>query len=287
MTQEALANAVKHSDATKVHVRLVTKPGFVSLAVIDNGRGFDGGAALHGNGHAGVGLLSIKERVELAGGSVNIESAIGRGTRLYVVIPLVHRRAWRGDDMNAAKSREQIKVLLVDDHAILREGVHALLAREPDITVVGEAADGQEAVEQVPRLRPDVVIMDIVMPRMNGLEATRLIKERHPDVRVLILSMYDDHEYVVQIIQAGASGYVLKRVVTEDLVRAIHEVHAGESFLYPPIAATLIGDYLRVTRGESAATPRLAAKRSPHGSARSSGSSPTAAPTRRSRSSSG
>jgi DNA-binding NarL/FixJ family response regulator len=144
-------------------------------------------------------------------------------------------------------------VLLVDDHAILREGVHALLAREPDITVVGEAADGQEAVEQVPRLRPDVVIMDIVMPRMNGLEATRLIKERHADVRVLILSMYDDHEYVVQIIQAGASGYVLKRVVTEDLVRAIHEVYAGDSFLYPPIAATLIGDYLRVTQGERGA----------------------------------
>ena len=94
--------------------------------------------------------------------------------------------------------------------------------------------------------------MDIVMPRMNGLEATRLIKERHPEVRTLILSMYDDQEYVVQIIQAGASGYVLKRVVTEDLVRAIHEVHAGESFLYPPIAATLIGDYLRVTGRTSA-----------------------------------
>ena len=152
--------------------------------------------------------------------------------------------------MNAAKSREQVKVLLVDDHAILREGVHALLAREPDITVVGEAGDGQEALEKVPRLRPDVVIMDIVMPRMNGLEATRLIREKYPHVRVLILSMYDDHEYVVQIIQAGASGYVLKRVVTEDLVRAIHEVHAGESFLYPPIAAKLIGDYLRVTMGE-------------------------------------
>ena len=152
--------------------------------------------------------------------------------------------------MNAARSRKQIKVLLVDDHAILREGVHALLAREPDILVVGEAADGQEALEQVPRLKPDVVIMDIVMPNMNGLEATRLITERHPESRVLILSMYDDHEYVVQIIQAGASGYVLKRVVTEDLVRAIREVYAGESFLYPPIAAKLIGDYLRVTKGE-------------------------------------
>ena len=152
--------------------------------------------------------------------------------------------------MNAAKSRKQIRVLLVDDHAILREGVHALLAREPDILVVGEAADGQEALEQVPKLKPDVVIMDIVMPNMNGLEATRHITKRHPESKVLILSMYDDHEYVVQIIQAGASGYVLKRVVTEDLVRAIREVNAGESFLYPPIAAKLIGDYLRVTTGE-------------------------------------
>ncbi len=155
--------------------------------------------------------------------------------------------------MSAGKSRERIRVLLVDDHAILREGVHALLSRESDLTVVGEAGDGQEALELVPRLRPDVVIMDIVMPRMNGLEATKRIRERYPDVRVLILSMYDDHEYVVEIIQAGASGYVLKRVVTEDLVRAIHAVHAGDSFLYPPIAAKLVGDYLRVTKGEQAA----------------------------------
>ncbi len=151
--------------------------------------------------------------------------------------------------MTAGKAAP-IRVLLVDDHAILREGVHALLTREPDILVVGEAGDGQEALERVDELHPDVVIMDIVMPRMSGLEATRLLKERHPEVRTLILSMYDDQEYVVQIIQAGASGYVLKRVVTEDLVRAIHEVHAGGSFLYPPIAATLIGDYLRVTGNE-------------------------------------
>lgn len=97
VTQEALANAVKHADATKIHVRLVTKPGFVSLAVIDNGKGFDQDAALHGNGRLGVGLLSIKERVELAGGSVNIESAVGRGTRLYVVVPLVTEE--RGEEM--------------------------------------------------------------------------------------------------------------------------------------------------------------------------------------------
>jgi DNA-binding NarL/FixJ family response regulator len=152
--------------------------------------------------------------------------------------------------VSADKRADVIRVLLVDDHAILREGVHALLTREPDIEVVGEAADGREALERVEELHPDVVIMDIVMPRMSGLDATRVLKQRHPDVRTLILSMYDDQEYVVQIIQAGAAGYVLKRVVTDDLVRAIREVHAGGSFLYPPIAATLIGDYLRVTGGQ-------------------------------------
>ena len=141
-----------------------------------------------------------------------------------------------------------IKVLLVDDHTILRQGIHALLSREPDIEVVGEASDGLEALDQVARLEPQVVIMDLVMPHMNGLEATRQIRERHPDVRILILSMYDDDEYVREIIQAGASGYVLKRVATEDLVKAIHEVHQGSSFLYPPIAAKLI-DYVRSVQG--------------------------------------
>ena len=145
----------------------------------------------------------------------------------------------------------QIRVVVVDDHTILREGVHSLLSLESDISVVGEARDGVEAIELVDKADVDVVIMDMVMPRMNGLEATREIKRRWPNVKVLVLSMYDDDEYVQQVIQAGASGYVLKRVATEDLVRAIREVHGGASFLYPPIAAKLIDDYLRLARGEA------------------------------------
>jgi DNA-binding NarL/FixJ family response regulator len=145
-----------------------------------------------------------------------------------------------------------IRVLLVDDHTILREGVRSLLAGESDIRVVGEARDGVEAVEQVARLVPDVVVMDMVMPRMNGLEATIEIKKRNPEVKILILSMYDDDEYVQQIIQAGAAGYVLKRVAADDLVRAIREVSGGSSFLYPPIAAKLIEDYVRRVRGGEA-----------------------------------
>jgi len=157
--------------------------------------------------------------------------------------------------MGDASSGGKIRVLLADDHTILRQGVHALLAEEGDIDVVGEARDGLEAVELVDRLEPDLVIMDMVMPRMNGIEATREIKRRWPGVRILILSMYDDDEYVAQIIQAGASGYVLKRVASEDLVRAIHEVHRGSSFLYPAIAAKLIDDYLRRVRGDEAGAP--------------------------------
>lgn len=143
-----------------------------------------------------------------------------------------------------------IRVVVADDHTILREGVCSLLALQDDIVVVGEANDGAEALELLGEVAVDVVIMDIVMPRMNGLEATREIKRRWPDVKVLILSMYDDDAYVQQVIQAGASGYVLKRVATEDLVEAIREVHGGASFLHPPIAAKLIEDYVRRVRGD-------------------------------------
>jgi DNA-binding NarL/FixJ family response regulator len=147
--------------------------------------------------------------------------------------------------MKARRTAESIRVLLVDDHTMLRQGVRALLTREPDIEVIGEAGDGVEALDQVENLHPDVVVMDVVMPRMNGLEATRQLRERHPDLRILILSMYDDDEYVTQIIQAGAAGYVLKHAAGDDLVSAIHDVHKGGSFLYPPIAAKLIDDYVR------------------------------------------
>lgn len=147
---------------------------------------------------------------------------------------------------------DSIRVVVVDDHTILREGVCSLLALQDDIVVVGEASDGAEALELLDRTAADVVIMDMVMPRMNGLEATREIKCRWPDVKVLILSMYDDDAYVQQVIQAGASGYVLKRVATDDLVQAIREVYGGASFLHPPIAAKLIEDYVRRVRGDEA-----------------------------------
>lgn len=144
-----------------------------------------------------------------------------------------------------AAAGSPIRVLLVDDHQILREGLKALLDEQPGIEVVGEAGDGTGAVAQCGVLRPDVVIMDILMPGMNGIEATAQIHRDYPDSRVLILSMYDDEEYVQQGIRAGAAGYVLKGFAADDLLRAVEEVHHGGSFLHPTVAAKLIQDYVR------------------------------------------
>jgi NarL family two-component system response regulator LiaR len=134
----------------------------------------------------------------------------------------------------------KIQVLLVDDHAILREGIRYLLSASGEVDVVGEAQDGIEALEMVESLMPDAVLMDIAMPRMNGIEATTELKKRHPELPVLILSMYDSEEYVVPILKAGASGYVLKRSAAQELVSALKAVVAGQVILHPDVARTVM-----------------------------------------------
>lgn len=142
-----------------------------------------------------------------------------------------------------------IRVLLVDDHTLFREGVRSLLSAEDDIEVVGEAADGNEAVEKATELLPDVVVMDIMMPGMSGIEATERIRAKFPATRVLVMSMYDDEEYVQRMLSAGASGCMLKWATTEDLVRAVREVAGGGMPLSPTVAAKLVKDYVRRLRG--------------------------------------
>ena len=137
------------------------------------------------------------------------------------------------------------RVLLVDDHTLFREGIRALLSASSDIEVVGEAENGKTAIELTEKLSPDVVIMDLVMPVMDGIEAAQHISGQHPEIKILILSMYDDDDHVRQILKAGASGYVLKRSASDDLLRAIREVDAGGSALHPTVAAKLLKDYAR------------------------------------------
>jgi len=139
----------------------------------------------------------------------------------------------------------KIKVLIVDDHAILREGIRALLCLYPDIEVVGEAGDGLEAISKTRQLAPDIVLMDIAMPGLGGLEATLEIHKQSPNSRVVILTQHDDSEYIFPILKAGASGYVLKKAVGNELVAAIRAVHEGGSFLYPSVAKAVIEGYIR------------------------------------------
>jgi two-component system response regulator NreC len=159
-------------------------------------------------------------------------------------------------------SDRKIRVLLADDHAVFREGVRLLLETRGEFEVVGEAATGNEAVDLVRSLRPDVVLMDIGMPGMNGLEATHLIRTESPASRVLILTMHGTDEYFFNALDAGASGYVLKEAASSDLVSAIESVHRGGMFLYPSLATKLVEEYLRrVGSGEEkssydALTPR-------------------------------
>ena len=137
----------------------------------------------------------------------------------------------------------KIRVLVVDDHTIVRDGICALLALAGDIEVVGEAANGSEALKMVKELEPDVVLMDITMPIMDGLEATRRIHKEFPRIRVLALTQYDDKEYVFPVIEAGASGFISKVAASLELTSGIRSIYQGDSYLSPSVARLLIEDY--------------------------------------------
>lgn len=139
----------------------------------------------------------------------------------------------------------KIRILLVDDHTILRSGIRSLLENEPGLIVIGEAEDGRKAVSLACQLKPDVVIMDIAMPLLNGLEATRQIRVQCPGVKVLVLSMHDNEEYVRQVLEAGAMGYILKDAAASELINAIRSVCRGEAVLSPAVTRLVIEDYLR------------------------------------------
>lgn len=147
-----------------------------------------------------------------------------------------------------------IRILLADDHAILREGIRALLEDQADLQVVGEAADGRRAVELACALKPDVVVMDIGMPLLNGIEATRQIKRDCPTVAILVLTMHDNEEYISQLLEAGAGGYVLKRAASGELVTAIRAVAAGQNYLSPSITHLIVEGYVS---GKTAAKASL------------------------------
>jgi two-component system response regulator NreC len=150
---------------------------------------------------------------------------------------------------------DKIKLLLVDDHEVVRTGLRMLLENQPNIKIIGEASTGLQALEMAITLCPDVVVMDITLPDISGVEATRRLRLAHPDLPVVALTIHEDEQYFFEMLQAGASAYVPKRAAPEDLINAIQAVHAGEVYIYPSLAKLLVADFLsRASEGANKAT---------------------------------
>jgi two-component system, NarL family, response regulator LiaR len=151
---------------------------------------------------------------------------------------------------------DKIKVLIADDHAVVREGTRQILEQEPDIEVVGEAADGEEAIKLTGIVNPDVILMDVAMPKVDGIAATKQIKALTPKTAVLVLSAYDDDQFVFSLLESGAAGYLLKSVRGRELVEAIRAVHAGESVLHPAVARKVLNHFVPATNKSTKEKPQ-------------------------------
>jgi PAS domain S-box-containing protein len=223
--RELLLNVVKHADVDEAFVHLGPCQGKIQVAVEDKGRGFDPALLDRPTtGATGVGLAGLKQRVADLGGSLTIESGPGKGTRIRFTLPHLPVSSPAGADDSRAPA---IRVLVADDHTLVRQGVVSLLASEPGIRVVGEASDGVEVVGRAEALRPDVVVMDVRMPGMDGIEATRRIKEALPDTQVVAMSQFTDDEAGRHMRAAGARLFISKDEAHQRLVPCIRSLKEG------------------------------------------------------------
>jgi PAS domain S-box-containing protein len=234
--RELLFNVVKHAGAASARVEMSRDDGDgLRISVIDHGVGFDPKAMLKNLDENHFGLFSIRERMELIGGKLEIQSSPGHGAALNLIAPTdrvitskeapeeAHDVSLTQTAAASAKTGKKIRVLLVDDHIVMRQGLSSLLSEHPDIEIAGEAANGEESVQLARTLQPDVILMDISMPMMNGIDATRLIHSEFPHIRTIGLSMCDDAETEKGMSDAGAVAFVNKGAHSDDLVNAIRQ----------------------------------------------------------------
>ncbi|MGE1042786.1 response regulator [Bacillus wiedmannii] len=211
--QESLTNAVRHGHSTEIIVSLHFEPQQIRLDVQDNGCGVE-------EWKDGFGLTAMKERVSQSQGRVIVYSKKGEGTLISCVLP-----------KQVQLPNGQIRLCIVDDHSFIRESLHTILDGQEDLQVVGMAEDGERALELCERLKPDVVLMDLEMPNLDGVHATKMIKEKWPDIRVLILSTFQNTERAKEIIRNGADGYVLKSIDSRELAESIRLVYRGGTMI--------------------------------------------------------
>ncbi|CAM4340239.1 histidine kinase [Bacillus wiedmannii] len=211
--QESLTNAVRHGHSTEIIVSLHFEPQQIRLDVEDNGCGVE-------EWKDGFGLTAMKERVSQSQGRVIVYSKKGEGTLISCVLP-----------KQVQLANEQIRLCIVDDHSFIRESLHTILSGLEDLQVVGMAEDGEQALELCGRLKPDVVLMDLEMPNLDGIHATKMIKKKWPDIRVLILSTFQNTERAKEIIRNGADGYVLKSIDSRELAESIRLVYRGGTMI--------------------------------------------------------
>jgi PAS domain S-box-containing protein len=238
--QELLFNLVKHAGVKSGRVDLSGANGSLEISVSDQGKGFDLSMLDPSTGNIGIGLMTIRERASHIGGSLTVDSAPGRGSRFKLTVPIdpvfdpkhqavpePHRLPSKVETAATADQAGGIRVLFVDDHKVMRKGLIQLIANQADIQVAGEAADGREAIEKARQLLPDVLVMDVSMPLMDGIEATRRIKAEMPHIRIIGLSMFEDEHVSVAMRIAGAEAFISKTASTTELLKAIYGPRPG------------------------------------------------------------
>lgn len=234
--RELLFNVVKHADTSRAWLAMQEKNGRVRISVSDKGRGCDPDHWKMDGPDTGFGLFIIRERLELLGGDLEIASEPNAGTTVTIFLPIDSTDFARPEPSaptldepekaaeqpeNPPSAGEEIRVMLVDDHSVMRKGLFSFLSSYEDIEIVGEAENGEEAVEKARQIFPDVILMDINMPRMNGVEATRRITSENPGIRIYGLSMYDTEDQGHAMAEAGAAGYLSKSGNSDALIAAI------------------------------------------------------------------